>query len=89
MKKSIFAQIINVIIIPIFVKFFNQRPLYGEGSLASTMLTYQFIMFFMMTIFNLLNPGYYLKKILLAITCSRNWIIKSKCQVVGEIDTFS
>lgn len=89
MKKSIFAQVMNVIVIPIFLKFFNNRPLYGDGSLSSTILVFQFIMFFMMTFFYVLNPLYFLKKIGLCIKYLRNKIIRSKAEVVGEIDTFS
>ena len=87
MKKSIFAQVMNVIVIPIFLKFFNNKPLYGESSLASTMLTYQFIMFLMTTLFYVLNPLYYWKRFLLWVKCFRNKIIRMKAEVVGEIDT--
>ena len=88
MKKSIFAQVMNVIVTPIFLKFFNNKPLYGDGSLASTMFTYQFIMFVMTSLFYVFNPTYYWKKLVIAITCLRNKVIRMKSQVIGEIDTF-
>ena len=87
MKKSIFAQVMNVIVIPIFLKFFNNKPLYGDSSLSSTMFTYQFIMFFMTSFFYVLNPLYYWKRFVLCVKCLRNKIIRMKAEVVGEIDT--
>ena len=89
MKKGIFAQVMNVIVTPIFLKFFNNKRLYGDGSLSSTMLAFQFIMFIMMSLFYVLNPIYYMKKLFLCIKCIRNKIIKYKAEVVGEIDTFA
>ena len=88
MKKSIFAQVINVIVIPIFLKFVNDKPLYGDGSLSSTMLTYQFIMFIMTSLFYVLNPLYYCKQLILNIKCLRNKMIRMKTHAIGEIDTF-
>lgn len=88
MKKSIFAQVMNVIVTPIFLKFFNTKPLYGDASLSSTMLVYQFIMFIMTSLFYVFNPLYYSKKFVLAVTCLRNKVIRMKARVIGEIDTF-
>ena len=88
MKKSIFAQVMNVIVTPLFLKFFNNKSLYGDGSVSSTMFTYQFIMFIMTSLFYVFNPVYYFKKLILSIKCLRNKIIRVKSKVIGEIDTF-
>ena len=46
MKKSIFAQVMNVVFAPMISKFLNSKPLYGENSVSSASIQYQFIMFF-------------------------------------------
>lgn len=87
MKKSIFAQIINVVVAPMIGKFLNNKPLYGEVSISINAMSYQFVMFFMMVIFYVINPFYYMKLIIRNIKCLRNKMIKKYCQVIGEIDT--
>ena len=83
MKKSIFAQLINVILTPIINMYVNNKPLFGEGSLSAMVLNYQFIMFFMMVFFYLLNPSYYFKKVMKCIPWLRNLIIRHLCEIVG------
>ena len=85
MKKSIFAQIMNVVLAPMISKFLNNKPLYGENSLSSASILYQFIMF----IFYVANPYYYAKLIIISLRPLRNRMIRSLCIVVGEIDTAS
>lgn len=89
MKKSIFAQVLNVIVTPVVNMFVNNKPLFGDGSLSIMVLNYQFIMFFMMFVFYVLNPTYYLKKIIICIPQFRNLMVKRLCEVVGEIDTIN
>lgn len=83
MKKSIFAQVINVIVAPMIGKFINDKPLYGSNSVSLNALFYQFVMFFMMVIFYVINPLYYMKLIIKNIKYFRNKMIKNYCQVVG------
>lgn len=87
MKKSIFAQVINVIVTPIINMYVNNKPLYGEGSLSGMVLNYQFVSFFMMTIFYLMSPTFFFKKIVKFFACLRRKMIRILCVVVGEIDT--
>lgn len=88
MKKSIIAQVINIIISPLIFNFFvNNNNIYGFKGLSGVVLIFQFLMFFTMFLFYILNPFYYVKKLLLAIKKSRNIIIRNLCQVIGEIDT--
>ena len=83
MKSSIFAQVLNVIVIPIVNMFLTNQPLFGDDGLSLIVLNYQFIMFFMMFVFYVLNPTYYLKKIIICIPYLRNVMIKRLCEVVG------
>ena len=83
MKKSIFAQLINVILTPIINMYANNKPLFGEGSLSAMVLNYQFIMFFMMVFFYILNPSYYIKKLMKWAGCLRNMMIRNLCEIVG------
>lgn len=87
MKKSIFAQVMNVIVAPMIGKFLNEKPIYGESSVSLSALFYQFVMFFMMVIFYVINPYYYFKLLTFKIACLRNRVIRKVCQVIGEIDT--
>ena len=87
MKKSIFAQVMNVIVAPMIGKFLNNKPIYGENSVSLSALFYQFVMFFMMVIFYVINPYYYLKLFIINIKCLRDKMIRKITQVVGEIDT--
>lgn len=87
MKKSIFAQVINLIAAPLIGKFLNNKPIYGSNSVSLNALFYQFVMFFMMVIFYVINPLYYLKLIIINIKCLRNKMMRKLCEVVGEIDT--
>lgn len=87
MSKSLVAQIINVVIAPMANNFISSKPLYGENSISSISLYYQFIMFFMMFIFYVANPLYYLKLIVINIKYFRNIMIRKLCPVVGIIDT--
>lgn len=87
MKKSIFAQVMNVVLAPMISKFLNDKPLYGENSVSSGSLQYQFIMFFMMFIFYVANPLYYVKLVVISCPALRNRMIRYLCQIVGEVDT--
>jgi hypothetical protein len=88
MKKSIIAQVINIIVSPLIFNFFvNNNNIYGFKGLSGVVLIFQFLMFFTMFLFYVLNPFYYVKKMLLSIQKSRNIIIRNLCQVIGEIDT--
>ena len=87
MKKSIFAQVMNVVLAPMISKFLNNKPLYGENSVSSGSIQYQFIMFFMMFIFYVANPMYYAKLIIISCKSLRNRMMRYLCQIVGEVDT--
>jgi hypothetical protein len=84
MKKSIIAQVINIIVSPLIFNFFvNNNNIYGFKGLSGVVLIFQFLMFFTMFLFNVLNPLYYLKMFLLSIKKTRNIIIRNLCQVIG------
>jgi len=88
MKKSIIAQVINIIVSPLIFNFFvNNNKIYEFKGLSGVVVIFQFLMFFTMFLFYILNPNYYTKKILLYFKKSRNIIIRNLCQVIGEIDT--
>lgn len=81
MKKSIIAQTINIIVNPILAIFVNQKGLYGVNGLSGMALTYQIIMLGMMFLYNIFNPFYLLKKMILSLGCLRNILIKSHCKL--------
>ena len=87
MTKSAFASALNVIILPILMRMVLSDRLYGPEGLIGIVLDYQFIVFFMMIILNVINIPYQLKRIGLCIPPIRNYLIRSKISIVGELDT--
>ena len=88
MKKSIIAQTINIIVNPIIAVFVNNKGLYGVNGLSGMALTYQMIMLGMMFLYNIFNPFYLGKKLLLYIPCIRNCIIKYQSNIKNETYTY-
>ena len=72
MKKSMIAQVMNIIITPVISKFVNQKEIYGNYGLSGMALTYQFVMVLMMIFYYILNPLYLMKYFSLKIACIRN-----------------
>lgn len=82
-----FAQTINITVLPIIMNVVLKDNMYGPEGLIGISLDYQFLVFLMMFNFNIFNLPYQIKKIGLCIPFIRNYIIRSKAKVVGEIDT--
>lgn len=87
MSKGAFAQAINVLVLPLIFNYVMKKNLYGAEGLINSSLDYHFTFFFMQIFLNLINVPYQFTKLTLAIPCIRNWIIRSKSQVVGVVDT--
>ena len=79
MKKSIFAQALNIIVGPIITTFVNRGSLYGLKGLANIILYYQFIMFIMMLFYYVINPFYLTKWLIINVRFFRNKMIKHLC----------
>ena len=87
MSKGAFAQAINVLVLPLIFNYVMRKNLYGPEGLINSSLDYHFTFFFMQIFLNLINVPYQFTKLTLAIPCIRNWIIRTKSQVVGVVDT--
>ena len=83
MKKSIFAQALNIIVGPMITTFVNRKSFYGTNGLANIVLYYQFIMFIMMLFYYVINPFYLTKWLIINVRLFRNKMIRQLCEVVG------
>ena len=83
MKKSMIAQVLNIIITPVISKFVNDKEIYGNYGLSGMALTYQFVMVLMMIFYYILNPLYLMKYFGLKIACIRNEIIRRYCPIIS------
>lgn len=79
MKKSIFAQALNIIVNPMISKFVNNRPLYGQNGVAEMALIYHLVMGGMMVFFYIFNPNFVFKTIILKLPFLRNLYIYLRC----------
>ena len=87
MTKSSFAAAINVILLPILTNIVLKDNLYGPEGLIGIVLDFQFMVFFMMINFNVINFPYQIKRISRCIPFIRNHLIRSKARIIGEFDT--
>ena len=84
MQKASFAQAINVLLLPIILNLVMKDNFSGPDGLSGMVLDFQFTVFFMMMVWNLINPPYQLKRLILSIPYLRNRKIYSLSKIVGE-----
>ena len=87
MNKSMLAQTINITVLPLIMNIVLKENIYGPEGLIGMTLDYQFVVLIMMFNLQILNIPYQIARIIIYIPCLRNWMIRRKVKIVGEIDT--
>jgi hypothetical protein len=72
MDKASFAQVFNVIALPIIMNLGLKDNFKGPSGLSGLVLDFQITVFAMMAVWNLLNPLYQIKRLTLCIPYFRN-----------------
>lgn len=80
------AQTINIIVLPMIMNVFVQDNIYGSEGLIGMTLDFQFLVFMIMFIFSIINIPHQVVRFIIKVPFLRNYVIKKKIKVVGEIE---
>ena len=79
MNKVLFATCLNIIALPIISNYVIRNNVYGSKGLAGMVFDYQISVLGVGLLMKLIDPGHFIKRILLNIRTFRNMIIRFLC----------
>lgn len=79
MNKVLFATCVNIIALPIISNYVLRNNVYGSKGLAGMVFDYQISLLGVGLVVKLIDPGSFIKRLLLNIRKIRNVIIRFLC----------
>jgi hypothetical protein len=86
MNKVLIATCINIIVLPIISNHVIRNNVYGPKGLAGMVFDYQISILGVGLITKFIEPGLFIKRLLLYVRPFRNFIIRFMCEKLGDID---
>jgi len=86
MNKVLIATCINIIVLPIISNFVIRNNVYGSKGLAGMVFDYQISVLGVGLVMKLIDPGIFIKRVLLMVRPIRNVLIRFLCENLGEVN---
>ena len=86
MNKVLIATCINIIVLPIISNYVIRNNVYGSKGLAGMVFDYQISILGVGLVTKLIEPGLFIKRLLLFVRPIRNIIIRFMCEKVRDVN---
>ena len=86
MNKVLFATCVNIIALPIISNYVLRNNVYGSKGLAGMVFDYQISLLGVGLIVKLIDPGSFIKRLLLNVRKIRNVLIRFLCENIVNIE---